>query len=83
MRESKQNAGVRELLAYLEAENSMLRDRALKLASEIRALREALGGDVLSEKRPIGAELMREVPRLQVNTGHRVISTAKAHDEHI
>ena len=42
----------RELLAYLEAENSMLRDRALKLASEIRALREALGGDVPSENMP-------------------------------
>ena len=52
MRESKQSAGARELLAHLEAENSMLRDRALKLASEIRALREALGGDVPSENTP-------------------------------
>ena len=64
MRESQQSASMwtdeepsrqgsnTELVAYLEAENSMLRGRALKLASEIRALREALGGDVPSENTP-------------------------------
>jgi hypothetical protein len=59
MRVSKQRAGVwtdeqanntRKLVGRLEAENAQLRDRALKLASEIRALREALSGDVPSDK---------------------------------
>ena len=62
MRESQQSASMwtdeeprrqgsnTELVAYLEAENSMLRDRALKLTSQIRALREALG-DVLQHGR--------------------------------
>jgi hypothetical protein len=59
MRKSKQSASVwtneepsrQELVAYLEAENAMLRGRALKLASEIRTLREAMG-DGPSENTP-------------------------------
>jgi hypothetical protein len=39
---SRQGSNIRELVAYLEAENAELRDEALKLASEIRALREAM-----------------------------------------
>ena len=44
MRESKK----RLLIAFLEAENAELRDKASKLTSQVRALRETLG-DVPSE----------------------------------
>ena len=44
MRESKK----RFLIAFLEAENAELRDKASKLTSQVRALRETLG-DVPSE----------------------------------
>jgi hypothetical protein len=50
----RQGSNTRELVACLEAENAELRDEALKLASEIRALREALG-DVPSDKTPRAA----------------------------
>ena len=43
MRESKQSASVRELIAHLEIENAKLRDRASKLTSQVQALREAVG----------------------------------------
>ena len=51
---SRQGCNTRELVACLEAENAELRDEALKLVLEIRALRETLG-DVPSDNTPRAA----------------------------
>ena len=49
---SRQGSNARELVAWLEAENAELRDEALKLVLEIRALRQALGDVPISQHAP-------------------------------
>jgi hypothetical protein len=56
MRESKQSASVRELIAHLEIENAKLRDRASKLMSQVQALREAVGDSENIVPRSIGGK---------------------------